>query len=124
MNRVPVKDLCHAASSAAARVRDVFRERSDTPEVLERFWCVQDSLDRLVEAASDYPDEVFEVLKREQPRLFQDIIDVLASTAKTRAAHNAGVSAACENINERLVKLEMLKLARATRATTATGATA
>ena len=109
MDRAAVQYLCHEASMATAKVRDVFRQRIARPDILDRFWSVQDHLARLVDAASDHPEKVFDVLNQEYSHLLRDIIDVLVFAASTRIAHNAAVTASCESINELLMRLERLK---------------
>ena len=109
METVDIEGLCDNVAKAVERVRIGFRSKLDTSELLERFWCLQDHVTRLLESASDSRQQTFDILKRMHPRLIRDILDVLHFTEKTQFKNASAICAAGHNINRSLAKLEFLR---------------
>ena len=113
MARQSIRHLCQEAAVSIKEAYDFVHYPAQNAELLGGFWGVQDQLTRLVEAACDDPDDVFDILREEHRQLFQDVIGVLSSASRAGLTRNAAISTSCEAINQLLTKLEMLKLSRA-----------
>ena len=117
MDQAAVEYICSSVARATARVRQVFRTRTDAPEILNRFWCVQDLLTRLLEMAFENPGDFFSVQQKAYPSLISDVVDVMSLAAKKQFAQMPAVSQACESTNELLIRLVSLKATRPVSAT-------
>jgi hypothetical protein len=101
--------LCNDVADAVERIRIAFRSNIDIPELLDRVWCLQDQVSRLVESAFDQRQETFDVLREKHPGLIQDIMDLLGLTEKLHFADPSAIRAASRSINRSLGKLEQLR---------------
>jgi hypothetical protein len=105
--------LCQNVECCVADVRQVFRSSMPIPEVLDRFWRLQDNLSRLLEALSDDPVEATAAMDG-YPSLLQDVVDVLGFVANLQSFRNLpAVREAVESINNSLLEIQYLKQARA-----------
>ena len=104
-----MEELCKNVENAVEQLRTGFRSKIDTPEMLDRFWCVQDHLARLVDSASDYQQDTFDILRRNHPRLIRNIIDVLSFTDRGQLRSLSAVNRATLAINGSLAALEYLR---------------
>jgi len=109
MDRAISERVCRSVEEATAQVREVFRTRMETSEVLDRFWCVQDQLNRLLNTASENPREFFSIQQRAYPSLIWDVIDLISFAAKGNFTRTAAVNQSCESINRLLIEITRLK---------------
>ena len=108
-----IERLCQNVSVSVSEVRAVFRSALPVPEILDRFWCLQDNLSRLLEAISDYPVETLEALGS-HPRLLSDVVDVLEFSSKLSNLRNiAAVRESADAINNSLLEIQYARQARA-----------
>ncbi|MGI9069771.1 MAG: hypothetical protein ACR2JB_00195 [Bryobacteraceae bacterium] len=108
MDTIEVDQLCNDVAKAVEQLRIGFRANLDTPEVLDRFWCLQDQLARLIESASDRREETLDVLKRTHPGLVRDILNVLSFTEKLHFDNTSAGRTASLAINRSLAKLQYI----------------
>ena len=109
MDAIDIDELCADVSKAVGDIRMGFRSNIDTAEVLDRFWCLQDQISRLVESAVDRRQETLHLLKQRHPRLIQNVIDVLSFAEKLHITDRSAIAAATFAINRSLEKLEYLR---------------
>ena len=109
MTTADIERLCDDVARAVEQVRKGFRSKLDTPEVLDRFWCLQDQVNRLVESASDCPSQTFDVIKETHPRLIRNILDVLNFAEKTQFSSAPAITTSVLRIDRSLAKLEFLR---------------
>lgn len=108
-----IDDLCQQLAVCVSEVRGVFRSSLPVPEILNRFWSLQDNLSRLLEAISDYPAQTLEVLEW-YPHLLKDVVDVLEFSSRlTSLAQIAGVRQSAEAINNSLLEIQYARQTRA-----------
>jgi hypothetical protein len=113
MEIAKIERLSQNVASSVSEVRKTFRSSYPVPDILDRFWRLQDNLSRLLEAAIDHPSETSEVLEHD-PRLLTDVVDVLAFSAKLQNLRTiAAVREATESINNSLVEIQYLRQSRA-----------
>lgn len=93
--------LCKELEYAAAQVRTLIGDRTDITEVLDRFWRLQDSLYRLVNAVDGECSEISRCRK-----LIRYVVSTLESSQTTRWAKVPAVRDACDKINNLLIRLE------------------
>ena len=86
---------------AAAQVRTSIGEHADTPEILDRFWFLQDALSQLLEAVDNANGDVSQCRG-----LIHRVVEVLASPQVRKISHIPAVKLACETINSCLISLE------------------
>ncbi|HZS57326.1 MAG TPA: hypothetical protein VFA65_23200 [Bryobacteraceae bacterium] len=112
MEIAKIERLSQNVANSIAELRKVFHSSLPVPEILDRFWRLQDNLSQLVEAAADHPAETGEVLEQ-HPHLFTDVVDILDSSAKLQSIHTiAAVRGARESINSSLVEIQHLRQSR------------
>lgn len=105
--------LCQNVESSVVEVRQVFRSSMPVPEVLDRFWRLQDNLSRLLEALSDDPAEATAAMEG-YPGLLQEVVDVLGFLANLQSFRNLpAVRESAESINNSMLEIQYLKQARA-----------
>lgn len=113
MDTSHIEDLCQNVASSVAQVRSVFRSSPAVPEILDRYWGLQDNLSRLLEALTDHPDKTAEAFDS-CPGLLNDVVDVLEFSLKLETVNNiAAVREASESINDSLMEIQYLKQSRA-----------
>jgi hypothetical protein len=97
-----IADLCKNVDQAAQQVRATFRARVETLEVLDRFWWLQDTLARLLEAMDDDSYSIapacFELIQR--------IVEVLETADNFHCSSIPAVKSACAAIKQSLIALE------------------
>lgn len=113
-----VESLCRTLSRSISSVRNALHSRP-IPEVLDRFWNIQDHLNRLVDLASVCSEVVFWSMEEDFPTLLDDVRDLLASASRGAVAHNTAAHACCRTINQLLTKLESYRLPSEAKALTA-----
>ena len=117
MDTSQIESICQNVADAVSEVRRVFRSTFPVPEILDRYWALQDNLSRLLEAMADYPIAAGEALE-EFPNLLKDVVDVLAFSSKLQMLRNIpAVREAGETINNTLLEIQYLKQARVLTAT-------
>src|SRR3954447_7504453 len=109
MDTVDIERLCASVENAVEQVSIGVQSKIDSPKLLDRFWCLQDQVTRLVESASDSRQETFEVLKKMHPALIQNIRDALNFARKLHFDSASALSGAAAAINRSLTKLEQLR---------------
>lgn len=109
MHVIDINLLCSGVANAVEQVQIGFRSHTETSEVLDRLWCLQDQIARLVESASEFQEETFDLLKRRHPDLIRDIEDVLNFTEKLHLNTASAMSAACCAIRRSLKTLRHLE---------------
>lgn len=77
-----VHACCEAAAHSVSDVRRALSFGTDTSEILSRTWGLQDTLGRLLDQASDEPQEVFETLSNAYPQLITEIESVLKAESR------------------------------------------
>lgn len=107
MDMIDIDRLCNNVADAVERVRTAFLSEIDISEMLDRYWCLQDQVYRLVESASDHREETFDILERKHSRLIQDIVDSLRST-EMHLKRSSAVSSASLAISRSLSTLDQL----------------
>ena len=108
-----IERLCENVAVSVSEVRAVFRSALPVPEILDRFWSLQDNLSRLLEAITDYPVETLEALES-RPRLLGDVVDVLEFSSKLPTLRNiAAVRESADSINNSLLEIQYARQARA-----------
>ncbi|MBV8808239.1 MAG: hypothetical protein JO033_06150 [Acidobacteriaceae bacterium] len=103
------QQLCVSIAEAVTQAREVFQVRMDVTETLDRFWCVQDQLHRLVNLAAERPGDAFPVQEQAYPSLVPDIVELISFARKGHFTHIAALHQSCEAINQLLLQLAMLK---------------
>jgi hypothetical protein len=91
-----IETLCSAAD-AIANLREVFRVRMSTSEILARFWCLQDLLNRLLNVAAESPRHFFNVLERGYPTFIPEVLDLITFASKVHLTQIAAVYQSCES---------------------------
>lgn len=109
METADIERLCDDVANAVERVRIGFRSKLTASEWIDRFWCLQDQVARLVESASDFQQQTFDIIQRAHPRLIPNIVSVLHFTEQMRSQHASAISAAILRINRSLIKIEFLR---------------
>lgn len=92
--------LCKDVEYAAIQIRTLISYQTDVGEILDRFWLLQDSLNRLLNAVDGDRGE-----PSQSRRVIRRVVVALESQASRRAAIPA-VKHACEKINGLLISLE------------------
>jgi hypothetical protein len=100
-----MESLCDAACCSISNASD-FLYSMQIDDVLDRLWNLQDHLNRIVDMASDRPNEIPQVFGSECTKLKKDVQEVLANAAAGPFAWNPGAKASFENINQLLAKLD------------------
>ena len=108
MNTIDIDGLCNGVARAVEQASIGFRLDMGTAEVLDRFWCLQDQVSRLVESACDHGRETFDILERKHPGLIQDIVRLLDLAEKLHLKHAPAVRGASSAINCSLARLHSL----------------
>ena len=112
MRPTRIETVHESLSASVVEARAVFRTSLPVPEILNRFWALQDNLYRLLEAIKDYPAETTHVLQR-HPRLLDDVADVLERSGKTETLQNlAAVRESAESIHSSLFEIHQAQQAR------------
>jgi hypothetical protein len=62
-----------------------------------------------LDAASDGPDEFFDLQRQAYPSLILNVIDVIRFAARGQFAHIAAVNQSCDSINDLLIKIMALR---------------
>jgi len=113
METAQIEVLCENVAASVHQVRRIFRSPLPVPDILDRFWGLQDHLSRLLEALTDHPSETMQALEA-HPRLLSDVVDVLEFSSKLQVLKNIpAVREAGENINSSLLDIQYLRQARA-----------
>lgn len=113
MDNPSIEGLCQNVASSVTAVRQVFRSAVPVPQILDRFWRLQDNLYRLLEAMTDHPAKTAEALDK-YPGLLKDVVDVLEFSSKLQTFRNIpAVREASESINNSLVEIQYLRQSRA-----------
>jgi hypothetical protein len=108
----PIEVVCESLSASVAEAKAVFRTSLPVPEVLNRFWTLQDNLYRLLEAIKDYPAETIRMMDR-YPRLLNDIADVLTDSANIQSLRNlAAVRESADSMHSSLFEIHQARQAR------------
>src|SRR5947209_14041269 len=94
--------------SAVQHVRGVISFRTQTEDVLQAFWRLQDQTHRLLAHVLD-GDVDSSVLNRNSPNLVPTIVDALDQARKSAIFQIAAVYQACSAINESLLELQRIK---------------
>ena len=92
--------LCKDVEYAAIQIRTAIGYRTGVGEILDRFWLLQDSLNRLVDAVDDDRGEIGRSRK-----VIRCVVVALESQAR-RCTTIPAVKLACDRINNLLVRLE------------------
>lgn len=117
METAEIDRLCENVASSVYEVRRIFRSPLPVPDILDRFWGLQDHLSRLLESLTDHPSETMQALDA-HPRVLSDVVDVLEFSSKLQVLKNIpAVREAGENINSSLLDIQYLRQARALTAT-------
>jgi hypothetical protein len=112
-----IESICKNVAASVNEVRRVFRSAPPVPEILNRYWGLQDNLSRLLEAMTDHPIASLEALEG-FPNLLKDVVDVLAFSSKLQMLKNIpAVREAGDAINNSLLEIQYLKQARTLTAT-------
>ena len=119
MRNNPSNLIIAGVVTALQEVRKTFQQRTKTSEVLDAFWCLQDQVHRLVENASDHPDEAFHLIESAHPHLVRDIAELLSFALKRSVIQIPAVSQSCSEINDSLQRLQNLKYQPRSRAASA-----
>lgn len=117
MDTAEIDRLCEKVESSVHEVRRIFRSPLPVPDILDRFWGLQDHLSRLLEALTDHPTETMDALEA-HPRLLSDVVDVLEFSSRLQVLKNIpAVREAGDSINSSLLDIQYLRQARALTAT-------
>lgn len=100
MNTIAAGRLCQDVEDAAVQIRTLIGYRTEIGEILDRFWLLQDALNRLVDALDDDGGQASECRK-----LIRLVVAALESQGGRRATIPA-VKNACDKINALLIRLE------------------
>jgi hypothetical protein len=112
MRSTQIDAVCESLSASVAEARAVFRNSLPVPEILNRFWGLQDNLSRLLEAIKDHPTETMQSLER-YPRVLDDVSDMLERSANVQTLRNlAAVRESAESINSSLFDIHQARHAR------------
>ncbi|HEX4750350.1 MAG TPA: hypothetical protein VH302_12470 [Bryobacteraceae bacterium] len=91
-------------------MRRVFRSSLPVPEILDRYWALQDNLSRLLEAMADYPIAALDTLEA-FPNLLKDVVDVLTLSSTLQMLKNIpAVREAGDSINNTLLEIQYLNI--------------
>ena len=101
MDTTETGKLCKDIEHTAAQIRTQIGNRTSISEVLDRFWLLQDSLNRLLEVVVREHGEVSQCRS-----LIRKVVDALESPQARKRAGIHGVKNACEQINTLLTRLE------------------
>jgi hypothetical protein len=93
--------LCKNVEYAAAQVRTSIGEHADISDILDRFWFLQDTLSRLLEAVDNEDGDVTQCRG-----LIRKVVEVLGSPQVRKLSSIPAVKLACETINSCLISLE------------------
>ena len=94
--------------SAVQQVRRVISFGTQTEDVLQAFWRLQDQTHRLLAHVLD-GDVDSSVLNRNSQNLIPTIVDALGKARKSAIFQIAAVYQACSAINESLLELHRIK---------------
>ena len=101
MDALQTVSLCQEVERAAAQVRSSIGDRTEMAEVLDRFWELHDTLDRLVEVVSDgFGDPV------RCRKVISTVLGAIESPAAKKRSYVPGVRDSLEKINDLLMALE------------------
>jgi hypothetical protein len=100
MDTTETARLCKDVEYAAAQVRTLVRDRADISETLERFWLLQDSLNRLLYVVDQEQGGVGQCRK-----VIRTVVTTLESPL-ARSISIPGVRKTCDEINTLLMRLE------------------
>jgi hypothetical protein len=102
---------CKDVERASSQIRTLIGDRTDIFEILDRFWLLEDSLNRLVDVVDRERDEV-----SQYRTVIRTVVNTLQSPQARKRATVPGVRNACDKINGLLINLErMTQQARADR---------
>jgi hypothetical protein len=110
MDTSQIESICQNVTASVAEVRRVFRSSLPVPEILDRYWALQDNLSRLLEAMADYPIAALDTLEA-FPNLLKDVVDVLTLSSTLQMLKNIpAVREAGDSINNTLLEIQYLNI--------------
>jgi hypothetical protein len=74
--------ICEAVAESVNELVDSMRSLSLAAQLIDPFWNLQDPLNRLVERADEFPQEVFALLRTRHSGLISALVNAL-QTAET-----------------------------------------
>jgi len=108
VNVTKLSDLCDSVSAAISAVRQRTSVATAPSECLDAMWCLQDHLERLLDALSDFPDEASDFLHSNYSDLTDDIHNVLAFVSECKVCRNTVVAQSQKAIAKSLSKIAAL----------------
>lgn len=93
--------LCKDVNYASTQIRTLLGDRAGISETLDRFWLLQDLLNRLIDVVGQERGEVSQCHS-----VIRNVVSALESPQAKRQANTFGVQAARDKINGLLLRLE------------------
>jgi hypothetical protein len=108
MSSTDIEDLLANVSAAAEKVQSSLISLDEAPEILVRFWWLQDLLERLVEAVADHHDNAVPLLHKHFDRLKTQIEAITSTAPEYKAGKIPAVVRSCQIIYGSLTHIERL----------------
>ena len=102
MQTEQIGNLCQDVAQAAVEVRTLIGDRTPMGEVLNRFWLLHDTLNRVVQAVSDGSRD------EDCRKVIRTVISGLESHQARKKQSVPAVRDVCDKINSLLMNLERL----------------
>ena len=93
--------ICKNVEHATAQIRTSIGDTTDISEILNRFWFLQDSLMRLIDAVDRERGQVTQCRS-----IIHKVVYLLELPKVQKLSSISGVKLACESINSCLISLE------------------
>jgi hypothetical protein len=104
MDAATISQHLKPVENANRRLQTSIRTRANVEELLDRVWCLQDELRRLLQVVDESP-----WIATQLPGLSSAIINEIRSMDFLKISRLAAVQNACESINQSLILLEKKK---------------
>jgi hypothetical protein len=92
---------CRDVERAAAQIRTLIGDRTDISEILDRFWLLEDSLNRLVDVVDMERRDITQCRS-----IIRNVVSALEAPQSQKRANVPAVRNACDKINGLLIQLE------------------
>lgn len=106
MTSADIDQLLTNVSEAAHDVRGSMTYQGDRSDMLNRFWWLQDNLNRLVEVVSDQREDALPILRTLHSDLPNRISDLMHTVSTSKTDSIAAVASSCSAINRSLLAIE------------------
>jgi hypothetical protein len=92
---------CRDVEHTAAQIRTLIGERTDISEILDRFWLLEDLLNRLIDVVDQERGDVVQCRS-----VIRNVVNAMDSPQVRKRTIIPGMRIVCDKINDLLAQLE------------------